>query len=186
MVRAILVSAVVVFVGGSLGCQALYGGKPEKLRNPERKKKPADEAEAVVQVKYVDDCVFNDRADPVSVKADDARKSKQLVEEGEITLAQLPKTKEPAQQASLITRSIEIYRSALLKDPYNADATYSLAVAYDMVYRKGCALALLKRIQKLEANPRFKTSARRVADVVADNPQVFKGYRNDAKQAVGR
>lgn len=188
MVRAIVMSACVVVVGGSLaGCQPLYGGKAESpTAGPKKRPKPKEAEEAAVQIKYVEECTANFRDDPKNVRVD-AKRSKQLVDEGETTLAQVPKAKGgPAEQADLIKRAIDMYRNALIKDPFNADATYNLAVAYDMVYRKGCALALLKRIAQLAANPAYASAARRVADTVADNNAVFKGYRNDAKSAVGR
>jgi len=185
-VRAALLSACVVLVAGSVvGCQPLYGNKPEKLRNPERKKKPEEPPEAAVQIKYIDDCVANFRDDPKMVRPDSSR-SNALVGDGDATLAQVPKAKDVMAQGELIKQSIDKYRSALVKDPYNQEATLKLAVAYDMVYRKGCALALLKRISALESNPKYKNAAKRVADEVADNGQLFKGYRKDAVSAVGR
>ena len=183
--RALLLGACLVFAGGSVGCQALYGGKPEKLRNPERKKKPEEAAEKAPEVKYVEECAANFRDDPKLVRPDTPR-SNALVGDGDTTLALVGKAKEPSAQADLIKQSIDKYRSALVKDPYNQEATLKLAVAYDMVYRKACALALLKRIAALESNPRFKSAAKRVADEVADTPTLFKGYRKDAVSAVGR
>jgi hypothetical protein len=179
------VSACVVFAGGSVGCQALYGGKPEKLRNPERKKHPEEAEEKPPEVKYVEECVANFRDDPKLVRPDSSRSSA-LVGDGDTTLSQVSRAKDPASQAELIKQSIDKYRSALVKDPYNQEATLKLALAYDMVYRKACALALLKRIAALESNPRFKSAAKRVADEVADTPAMFKGYRKDAVSAVGR
>lgn len=182
-----MVSACLVWVAGSLaGCQALYGGKPEKLRNPDRKKKPEEPPETAQQVKYIDECVANFRDDPKLAPKSDPTKANALVGDADAMLAAMPKAKDPASQAELIKQSIDKYRSALIKDPYNQEATLKLAIAYDLVYRKGCALALLKRIAALEANPRFKSGAKRVADEVADNAQLFKGYRKDAVQAVGR
>lgn len=184
-IRALLVGACLVFAGGSVGCQALYGGKPEKLRNPERKKKPEEPPEKAAEIKYVDDCVANFRDDPKLVRPDPGR-ANTLVGDGDTAMGQVPKAKDPASQASLIVQSIEKYRSALVKDPYNHEATFKLAVAYDMVYRKGCALALLKRIAALESHPKYKSVAKRIADEVEGNGQLFKGYRKDALQAVGR
>ena len=184
--RALLVSACLVLAGGSAGCQALYGGQPEKLRNPDRKKKPAEAEEKPLEVKYVEECVANFRDAPKPVRPDDTSQSNRLVGDGDTALAQVPKAKEPAAQAELIKQSIDKYRSALVKDPYNQEATLRLAVAYDMVYRKACALALLKRIAALESNPKYKSAAKRAADEVADTPAMFKGYRKDAVAAVGR
>lgn len=183
--RALLLGACVVFASGSVGCQPLYGSKPEKLRNPERKKKPAEEDEKPPEIKYVEECVANFRDDPKLARPDPGR-ANSLVSDGDAALAGVPKAKSPASQAELIKDSIDKYRSALVKDPYNTEATLKLAIAYDMVYRKGCAIALLKRLSALESHPKYKSAAKRVADEVADNPSYFKGYRKDAVQAVGR
>lgn len=184
-VRALLVGACLVFAGGSAGCQALYGGKPEKLRNPERKKKPEEPEEKPPEIKYVDECVANFRDDPKLARPDPSR-ANAMVGDGDAAFAQVSRAKDPASQAELIKQSIDKYRGALVRDPYNTEATLKLAIAYDAVYRKGCALALLKRISALESNPKFKSAAKRVADEVADNGSLFKGYRKDAVQAVGR
>ena len=184
-VRALVMGACLVSVGGSVGCQALYGGKPEKLRNPERKKKPEEPPEKAAEIKYVEDCVANFRDDPKLVRPDSGR-ANTLVGDGDTALQNANKAKDPASQAELIKLSIDKYRNALIKDPYNHEATFKLAVAYDMVYRKGCALALLKRIQALESHPKYKSVAKRIADEVEGNGQLFKGYRKDALQAVGR
>jgi hypothetical protein len=183
--RALVLGACIVLVGGSVGCQALYGGKPEKLRNPDRRKKPDEAEEKAPEIKYVEECIANFRDDPKLVRPDTSR-SNALVGDGDTTLSQVSKAKDPASQAELIRQSIDKYRSALVKDPYNHEATLKLAVAYDMVYRKACAIALLKRIAALESNPKYKSQAKRVADEVADSPQLFKGYRKDAVSAVGR
>ena len=185
MRAALLSAAAILFAGSATACQPLYGGKPEKLRNPDRKKKPDEPPEAAIQVKYVEECVASFRDDPKLARPDPGR-ANALVGDGDTALAQVPKAKDAASQAELIKQSIDKYRGALIKDPYNQEATLKLAIAYDMVYRKGCAIALLKRISALEANPRFKSAAKRVADEVADNAQLFKGYRKDAVAAVGR
>jgi hypothetical protein len=166
-------------------CQPLYGGKPEKLSNPQKKKKPPEEAVANVEVKYVEDCAANFRDDPKRVFRDTAG-ANNLVGSGDDALVQADKAQEPKSQAELIRVSIDKYRNALLKDPYSADATLKLAVAYDRVYRKGCALKLLARIAALEGNPKFAREAKRAADQVNDTKEWFRGYRKDAVLAVGR
>jgi len=170
-----------------LGCQQLYGGKPERLSNPPKKKPPPEAPDAVVEVKYVEDCATNFRDDPKRVFRD-TTSSNNLVTAGDDALGQADKAKDPASQAELIRVSIDKYRNALTKDPYNADATLKLAVAYDRVYRKGCALKLLARIATLEGNPKFQKDAKRAADLAADSAgkEWFKGYKKDAVAAVGR
>lgn len=185
-VRALLLGACLVWVAGSVGCQPLYGAKPEKLKNPDRKRKPEEVAEKPPEIKYVEECTANFREEPKGKIRRETPRATALVGDGDTAIAQAPKTKDPASQAGLIKDGIEKYRSALLKDPFHAEATLRLAIAYDMVYRKQCALLLLKRIAALESNPEFSKSAKRAADEVADNGQLFKGYRKDAVQAVGR
>lgn len=166
-------------------CQPLYGDKPEKLTALQKKKKPPEAAETAPDVKYIDDCIANFRDDPKRVFRDSSG-STTLAAAGDEALAQADKSKEPQGQAELVRVSIDKYRNALIKDPYNAEATLKLAVAYDRVLRKGCALKLLQRIAALEGNPKFQREAKRAADQVNDTKEWFRGYRKDAVQAVGR
>lgn len=166
-------------------CQPLYGGKPEKLSPPPKKKRPAEETVVVAAPKYIEDCSANFRDDPKRVFRDTST-SNNLVQAGDDSIGQASRAKDPASQAELIRVSIDKYRNALLKDPYNADATLKLAVAYDRVLRKGCALKLLARIATLEAHPKFQREAKRAADLVNDTKEWFRDYRKDAVSAVGR
>lgn len=181
-------AGVVACLGLALGataCQPLYGGKAEKLKNPEKHKRPPEVEAPPPEVKYVEDCSANFREDPKRVNQQTGI-ANTLVGAGDTALQSSAKTKEPAAQADLIKSAIDKYRNALIKDPYNAEATLKLAIAYDMVYRKGCALALLKRLAALQGNPKFAKEANRASDSVTDNTQWFKGYRKDAISSVGR
>lgn len=182
---SIALLAVCLALGATTGCQALYGGRPEKLKNPERRKKPPEPEVADAPVKYVEDCTANFRDDPKLVRPNPGL-ANQLVGDGDTALQNANKAKDPASQAELIKLSIDKYRNALIKDPYNHEATLKLALAYDKVYRKGCALKLLARISQLESNPKVGRGAKQAADQVADNKEWFKGYRKDAISAVGR
>ena len=189
MGRTSLVLACVLLASsalGTTGCAALYGGKPEKLKNPEKRKKPPEAPEAEVKVIYIDDCAADFRGDPTKVSRQGAM-SNQLTGEGETALVSGDKAKDQAAQAEFYKLGISKLSNALQKDPYNHDATLALALAYDKVNRKGCALALLKRIAQLEANAaKFGRGPKALADRVTDTPQWFKGYRKDAIAALGR
>lgn len=180
------IALAVVSLLGMSACQALYGGRPEKLRNPEKKKRPADLPDAVVEVKYVEDCNADFRGDPTKAPRPQPAIANQLLDEGTNSLATSEKSKDPSAQAEGIRIAIDKFRNALIKDPYNQDATLQLAIAYDKVYRKGCALAMLKRLAALQGNPKYAKAANLAADRVTDNTQWFKGYRKDAVAAVGR
>ena len=166
------------------GCQPMYGGKPEKLANPSKKKRPPEPKEEEVKITYVEECKADFR-DTKVVRPQPAV-ARDLVQEGQSAMQSARQAKDPASEADLLKLGIDKFRNALIKDPFNADATLELAIAYDRVLRKGCALALLKRIAALESNPKFARDAKRAADLVTDNSQWFKGYRNDAISAVGR
>jgi len=181
-----LVLAVAIAALGLTACQPIYGGRPEKLSNPPRKKAPAEAPEQVVEIKYVEDCAADFRGDPAKAPRPQPAIANQLLGEGETALETSEKAKDPAAQAEQIRIAIDKLRNALIKDPYNHDATLQLAIAYDRVYRKGCALAMLKRLAALQANPKFAKGANLAADKVTDNTQWFKGYRKDAVAAVGR
>jgi hypothetical protein len=176
--------ALVVGVG-LVGCQELYGGKPEKLPPVPRKKAPKEEPIAEVQIKDIDECQADFRADPKTVRPQTPL-SNQLTIDGDTAMANADKPGSPAAQAGLVREGIDKYRNALLKDPYNPEATLKLALAYDKVYRKGCAIAMLKRLAALSANPRYAKTTNLTIDRIGDNAQWFKRYRKDATAAVGR
>ncbi|HEY1551204.1 MAG TPA: hypothetical protein VGG28_25420 [Kofleriaceae bacterium] len=165
------------------GC-ALYGGPSDPLHRVPQTKPPAGAAaDDTPAVAYVEDCEtdFHRDARGVVVHPDTATTR---VREGETASITATK-KSGVEQAKLLVESIDHYADALRADPYDASATLGLAIAYDRVLRKGCALAMLRRLNALSQNPHVSPDAKlRVANVV-DNPQWFKGYRNAALTAVG-
>jgi len=179
-----LLSCLLLAVG-IVACQPLYGGKPEKLHNPEKKKKPPEPPETANEVKYIDDCNADFRDDPKKAHPQQAL-SKQLQQTGDTALDSSDKTAEVNAKVGLLKEAIDKYRNALIKDPYNIEATLKLAVAYDKVLRKGCAIAMLKRLASLSNNPKWAPEANRNIDAIDANGQWFKGYRKDAMAAVGR
>jgi hypothetical protein len=179
----LLVALVLAFAVPA--CSPLYGGKPEKLKNPDKKKRPPEVAEAAVEIKMVDECNANFSDDPKKVRPQ-TQMSQQLLVAGETAIDQADKAKEDTMKVSLLKEAIDKYRNALIKDPYNVPATLKLAVAYDRVLRKGCAIAMLKRLASLSNNPKWASEANRNIDTIDANAQWFKHYRKDAMQAVGR
>jgi len=169
---------------GLVACQPLYGGKPEKLVAPQKRKAPP-EVTTEVQIKEIEDCQADFRGAAKNVRVNTSR-SNTFVGDGDTALASSDKASEVQQKVGLLREGIDKYRNALIQDPYNAEATLKLALAYDRVYRKGCAIAMLKRLAALSNNPRWTSEANRYIDSIDANAQWFKGYRKDAMAAVGR
>ncbi len=182
-----LAFVVVGMLGGMSACQPLYGGKPEKLAKPPTKKRPPEAPVVAAEIKYVEDCgAANFHDDPKKAPPKQPAIAQKLTEDGDAAIAASGKIKEPLAAANAIKDAIDKYANALRKDPYNANATLKLAIAYDMVYRKGCALAMLKRLATLEKNLNVSPDATRVIDSITDNTSLFKGYHKDAVTAAGR
>jgi hypothetical protein len=179
------VGVCIAVASGFAACQPLYGDKPEKLHTPEKKKKPPEVAEADIPVKYIDDCAADFHADPRTAHPLPTM-AQPLTNEGDTALQGADKATDANAKVGLIKDAITKYSNALKKDPYNADATLKLAHAYDLVLRKGCALAMLKRLAALSANPKFAKDAQLKIDSIDDNAGWFKGYRKDAIAAVGK
>jgi predicted Zn-dependent protease len=172
-------------VVGVASCSPLYGGRPEKLKNPVQKKRPPEDANAQPVIQYVEECNANFSDDPKKARPQPPM-SRQLFEAGEVAFDTADKAKEDQLKVSHLKDAIEKYRNALVKDPYNVPATLKLAVAYDRVLRKACAIAMLKRLSALSNNAKWASEANRNIDSIDANAQWFKGYRKDAMSAVGR
>jgi hypothetical protein len=168
-----------------IACQPLYGGKPEKLTTPTKKKRPPEAEVAAIPVVYVEECTADFRDDPKKARPQNAL-SRTLTEQGDSSFSNADKAKEDSAKVASIKEAIDKYRNALIKDPYNVEATLKLAIAYDKMLRKGCAIAMLKRLASLSNNPKWSSEANRNIDAIDANGQWFKGYRKDAMAAVGR
>jgi hypothetical protein len=169
---------LVVLLATMTGCQTMYGTPSEPLVKV-RKVPHKAVVEVDPPIPYVDNCPTNFRADPTRVSID-APRANQLLATGDGSIQQAEKLPDPQSRAEAVRTGIGHYSNALTKDPYSAEATLKLALAYDKVYRRGCALKLLARLATLENHPKFRVSARRMVDWVTSEPEWFKGYRKDA------
>jgi len=106
------------------------------------------------------------------------------IRRSEAALARLDKATAD-ERVSLVKLSVDGYRGALVKDPYNVDATLGLAVAYDVAHRQGCAMVMLHRLYELANHPKWSTPARGAIERIGTTQRWFKDYRTEALVAVG-
>ncbi len=167
------------------GCQPMYGAKPAKLGRLEPIHHVVTEPPPPT-VRYVEECQADFRVDPKKIGLVPQPKiAKTLTDAGDAALDSADKVADDHEKVSLWTDAIRKYSNALVKDPYDVDATLDLARAYDRVLRKGCALAMLKRLATLSNHPAFAKQANLTIARIDDNAGWFRGYRKDALAAVG-
>jgi hypothetical protein len=181
--RLVILLAFVAGIGAGSGCKPLYGGKAEAMKAPPKKKPPPEADVAAVQIAWDEECETDFHGKPGAVPPN-IPAGRALSENASNTLVQAERAPDPKQRAGLTLEAIDKYKQALNKDPYNAEATYGLAVAYTKVLKKGCTLKLLKRLSDLKNNPKFAGDAQRMIDAASDQ-NAFKPFKKDAQGALG-
>jgi len=169
---------IVALVLALAGCQPMYHGKSEPLHTPDPGKPPPVLPEAIA---YIDDCNFDfHHKQPVAHATANTQLDTQA--DAQLVKAQIAPT--TTERVDIVNGAIDTYSRALRVDPYDPDATLGLARAYDHVQRKGCALALLKRLGELADHSKFRASALPVAQSVPAHTAWFKAYRREAIAAL--
>jgi len=156
-------------------CQPLYGGKPSDMKDP-KKTRPKNGEVVAEEIEWDDNCDSKFFEKPIKIKPDHA------VVRQHITLADQAINasdveEKPGKKSSLVLTAIDEYKQALVEDPYDAEATYGLAVAYATVYKKKCALDLIERLVALRANPAYEADAKRLL-AAAYSEAAFKPFKS--------
>lgn len=169
------------------GCGGLYSGKPERVYKPSKKKEP-EAVVAVVEIKWNNECAAKLNEEPGAAlkthKKNEAR-VKQVAAQAEELLDAAKNAADNKQKAGQTAEAIDKLRKALVDAPYSAQATYQLAVGYARARRKGCSLAMLKRLAALEKYDDFNADAKRMINEALDNGE-FQPFRKDADEAMNR
>ena len=163
----------------------MYAKKAPKLKDPTVVKPKGDTNAGPDKPEYVETCTVDFTAPPV--KKRQTANADALVVQGDAAVA----TAKPAPLVSptkvnQMTLAVDHYSNALRNDPYHAGATLKLALAYDEILRKGCAIAMLERLHALTNNPTFTKDAEAKISLVMQNKHWFKGYRTEAQRAIGK
>lgn len=177
---------VVALAALLLASCSMYGAKPDPMGHP--RPEPVGKDKPVVEkVTPIEDCPvdFHHMIPKGGVKRDPMAAGT-AVQSGDRSIKTANEATEPERRVDELRAAIEQYKHALVSDPYSSHATLQLAVAYDRVYRKGCALELLRRLYALANHPDFQADATNDIDRIEDNKAWFKDYRSEAMKAVGR
>ena len=177
--------SLAVFVAA---CAPVYDGAAERMRDP--KPVPASKRPVIVEPPlagptYVEKCEVDFRRSSTNVHRNPPVASTHVTA-GDTKVAEASKVPKPEAKVDLVVEGIKDYVRALGADPYDAEATLQLARAYDEVLRKGCALALLRRLDELALHPKLGAAARLGARRVKDNEGWFHDYRKEALAAISR
>ncbi len=143
--------AVALLVGGA-GCH----GKQE-LTPPPPPLRPEPDAQPKTAAASQKDCEpidpdhelkalsFDERSIPEGTRlAEQGRAKLRTARGGEVT---------KLTSEDMITQAVNDFITALLADPYNIEATYSLAAAYATMNRPQCTINLLTRLLQMRTHP---------------------------------
>ena len=137
----------------AIGC----GGK-QPLTAPPPPLRPEAEAAApkpkTVAQKDCEPTSAEREAKPLSFDERSIPEGNRLAEQGKSKLrtAQSPEVTKITRE-DMITQAVDDFITALRADPYNVEATYSLAAAYATMGRPQCSLNLLTRLLQMRPHP---------------------------------
>ena len=200
---AILLAAAALGAGslpaGLAGCGAgPYTGKAERLKKPRAKKRPENKvaptevAEARAGGKAGTDgkaaplsdekCRTNFFAEPKKGPRR-TKEARNMAIQADSSLLAAERQVGP-ERVDLVVEAIATLSNALVKDPYGPEPTYKLAVAYALVGKKSCSLALLERLKGLAGIADVEKEASRTIQRASRDP-AFEPFGKEARTALG-
>jgi hypothetical protein len=170
---ATLLVAVAAVLGLAAGC----GGTQEVTAPPPPLRPEAEPAPPKAEVSTQKDCEPTDAAresKPLSFDERSIPEGTRLAEQGRAKL----RTAQSAEVTKLtreqmVTEAVDHFITALRADPYNVEATYSLAAAYATIGRTQCTINLLTRLLQLRPHPSKRADVERQLDKLLGRKQVL-------------
>jgi len=153
--RGVLRLVVSTLLGASLaaGCH----GKPEVTAPPPPLRPEAEATPPKAQSTTQKDCEPVDperETKPLSFDERSIPEGKRLAEQGRSKLRQARSAEVTrTTREDMITQAVDDFITSLRADPYNVEATYSLAAAYATIARHQCTINLLTRLLQLRPHP---------------------------------
>jgi hypothetical protein len=174
-----------VLVLAIAACQPMYGGKAQKLKDPPLVDRGDTKTEGPPPKPYIDKCTTNMHVpSPPKGAPRDPVAAATYTQQAEASYAKVETADTTDKKRDLVLAAINQYQGALAKDPYDATATLELARLYDRTLRKGCALAMLRRLEALAGHKTFEAAANSAKKQVHDNADWFADYRDEALREI--
>ena len=166
------------------GCHS----KPE-VTAPPPPLRPEAEAAPTKPLAAQKDCEPTDtdhEPKPLSFDERSIPEGNRLAEQGKAKLrtAQSAEVARPTRE-DMTTQAVDDFITALRADPYNVEATYSLAAAYATIPRPQCTINLLTRLLQMRSHPSKRADVEAHLDKLLGRKQPldpdFAGMRKDER-----
>jgi hypothetical protein len=161
---------LLVFLIACHGKQELTAPPPPLRPDPEPKvvvaavkeQKDCDPIDKASELKPI---TFGERSIPEGAKlAEGARAKLKTAQSAEV---------DRTSREQLVTEAVDDLITALRADPYNVNATYTLAGAYARIGRKQCSLNLLTRMLQMRPHPSKHADVEAAVDLLLGRKQVL-------------
>ena len=171
VVVAVLALGALVASGAGCGGKQTPTPPPPPLR-PEAE--PAPPKQQTVVQKDCEPINPDHEAKPLSFDERSIPEGTRLAEQGRAKL----RTAQSAEvtrltREDMITQAVTDFITALRADPYNVEATYSLAAAYATIGRPQCTINLLTRLLQMRPHPSKHADVERHLDKLLGRKQVL-------------
>lgn len=149
MTRALVAAIAVALLGAGCHEKQAATPPPPPLR-PEAEAAPPKSAAAQKDCEPID---ADHESKPLSFDARSIPEGTRLAEQGKAKLrtAQSAEVTRPTRE-DMVTQAVDDFITALRADPYNVEATYSLAAAYATIGRYQCTINLLTRLLQMRSH----------------------------------
>jgi hypothetical protein len=176
-----------------LGCLGVVGGvgcqEKQELTAPPPPLRPEAEATSLKPQAAQKDCEPVDsehEPKPLSFGERSIPEGTRLAEQGKAKLrtAQSAEVTRPVRE-DMVTQAVDDFITALRADPYNVEATYSLAAAYATIPRPQCTINLLTRLLQMRPHASKHADVEQHLDKLLGRKQPldpdFAGMRKDER-----
>jgi hypothetical protein len=167
--RALRLALVVATLAGCHGKQEVTAPPP-----PLRPEAEAAPPKAQAMQKDCEPVEPSNEAKPLSFDERSIPEGTRLADQGKVKLRAAQSAEvSRATREDMVTQAVDDFITSLRADPYNVEATYSLAAAYATIGRHQCTINLLTRLLQMRAHPSKHTDVEAHLDRLLGRKQLL-------------